>query len=113
MTPLLMLIGGLALAAHNVWQRRGRSPAARDWATPGAGTFTRRAVLVVRPLIALVLVLGALLLWSEGVAAAEVVLGLSVLAGLLLIGAWIMLPLPVPSVLQPRWYRRRSDAHVV
>ncbi|GAB2453120.1 hypothetical protein GCM10027062_37270 [Nocardioides hungaricus] len=112
MAPLVMILGGLALAAHNVWQRRGRSSAARAWADPGAGALTRRAVLVVRPLIAVVLVLGALLLLLDKVAAATVVLGLAILAGLLLIGAWTILPLPVPAVLQPGWYRRRSDARV-
>lgn len=110
MAPVVMLVGGLVLAGHNAWQRRGASPAARRWAAPGAGLLTRRAVLVVRPLIAVVLVLGALLLWLEG-SAASTVLGVAVLAGLLMIGAWTVLPLPVPAALQPGWYRRRSDAH--
>ena len=113
MAALVMILGGLVLAGHNVWQRLGRTSLARSWADPGAGALTRRAVLVVRPLIAVVLVLGGLLVLLEGAAAATVVLGLAGLVGLLLIAAWTMLPLPVPAALQPQWYRRRCDARVV
>lgn len=107
LTPLLMLLAGLALAAWNLWQRRGRTPAARAWARGVQGDWTRRSVLVVRPLIALVLVLGAVVAWRDD---GPLVVGLGAAIGgcLLLLGAFLVLPIPVPTFLQPGWYRDPS-----
>jgi hypothetical protein len=119
---VLMLLAGLALAAWNTWQHLGRSPAARSWAEAVQGELKVRSVLVVRPLIAAVLVLGALATMTssstsssvsstDGSSASAVtaVLGVLVLLALVAALAWMVLPLPVPRWAQPRWFRDRSQ----
>lgn len=112
-TPVLMLLAGVGLAAWNLWQRRGRTPAARAWARGLQGDWTRRSVLVVRPLIALVLVLGAVVAWRED-GVLVVAVGAAIGVCLLLLGAFLVLPIPVPGFLEPRWCREsraRGRAH--
>lgn len=112
-TPVLMLLAGVGLAAWNLWQRRGRTPAARAWARGLQGDWTRRSVLVVRPLIALVLVLGAVVAWRED-GALVMAVGAAIGVCLLLLGAFLVLPIPVPGFLEPGWCRAsraRGRAH--
>ena len=104
---LIMLLAGLALAGVNTWQRLGRSPAARAWAR-GHRDFGQRNVLVLWPLIAGALLIGAAIGAAQGNDAATVPLSLLLL---LTLGAWLAfaaLPLRVPTFLQPRWFREGS-----
>jgi hypothetical protein len=110
MVYVLMLAGGLALAVWNAWQHLGRTPAARRWARSVGGSWTVRSVLVVRPLIAVVLVLGAATGVTSDGSSATVALGLGIAAALLLLLAYLVLPLPVPAVAQPSWLRQTSGA---
>ena len=67
------------------------------------GDLKERSVLVVRPLIALVLLLGG----ADGLTdspAVVVPLGLA----LLVLLAYLVLPLPIPRAVQPGWYRTRT-----
>ena len=105
MVYLLMLIAGLGLAAWNTWQHLGRSPAARSWSRSIKGSWGVRSVLVVRPLIAVVLVLGALAGWVSTDSAVYVVLGLGIGVALILLLAYLVLPIPVPRAAQPAWFR--------
>lgn len=107
MIYVLMLLGGLALATVNAWQRRGRTPRARQWARGPYRDFAQRNVLVLWPALAVALVGGALLGATERLdlpAWPGVVL---VVAGLLTWLAYAALPLPVPTAVQPRWYREQ------
>ncbi len=113
MIYVLMLVAGLALAAWNVWQHLGRSPAARRWARSVGRSLTVRSVLVVRPLIAVVLVLGAATGVTSDDSGATVVLGLGLAVALVLLLAYLVLPLPVPGFAQPSWFRRTSDARAL
>lgn len=102
---LLMLLGALALAAVNVWQRRGQTPRARQWARGPYRDFAQRNVLVLWPAIAAALVGGAFIGAAErleGPPWPGVVLAV---LGLLTWLAFAALPLPIPAFLQPRWYR--------
>jgi len=105
MVHLLMLVSGLALAAWNTWQHLGRSRSARSWADDRRRDVTERNVLVLWPLIALALLLGAALGLTEDSTAATVAVGLPFAAALLLWLAYAVAPLPVPRAVQPRWYR--------
>jgi hypothetical protein len=105
-----MLLGGLALASFNTWQRLGRSDAARRWARGTHRDFAQRNVLVLWPALAVALLGGALL----GVAERQ---DLPTWPGVLLVAvglvtwlAFAALPLPVPAVVQPRWYREQVGA---
>ena len=102
----LMLVGGLALAAWNLRQRLGRTPSARAWSRSAQGGMHERAVLVVHPLLAVVLVLGALSPLVEDSTAGTVIVAVPVAIALLLLLAYLVLPLPVPRFAQPTWYRR-------
>ena len=110
MIYLLMLLGGLLLAGWNTWQHLGRSPAARSWTRSIKGSFGVRSVLVVRPLIAVVLVLGAATGATGDDSGATVVLGLGIAVALLTLLAYLLLPLPVPQFAQPSWFRRTAGA---
>ncbi|MCW2774517.1 MAG: hypothetical protein JWN91_2843 [Nocardioides sp.] len=110
MVYVVMLVGGLALAAWNVWQHLGRTPAARRWARSVGGSWTVRSVLVVRPLIAVVLVLGAATGPTSDGSGATIALGLGLAVALVLLLAYLVLPLPVPGFAQPDWYRRTPSA---
>ena len=107
MIYLLMLLGAVALAAVNVWQRRGQTSRARQWARGPYRDFAQRNVLVLWPALAVALVGGALLGAAERLDLPTwpgvVLLG----AGLLTWLAYAVLPLPVPSAVQPRWYREQ------
>jgi hypothetical protein len=104
MIYLLMLLGAVALAAVNVWQRRGQTSRARQWARGPYRDFAQRNVLVLWPALAVALVGGALLGAAERLDLPTwpgvVLLG----AGLLTWLAYAVLPLPVRSAGQPRWY---------
>jgi hypothetical protein len=100
-----MLLAGLVLAAWNTWQRLGRSSAARGWARGMRRQFVERNVLVLYPLLACALLLGAALGVAEGSTGATVAVGLPLAATLLLWLAYAVLPLPVPGFVKPRWYR--------
>ncbi len=111
--PVLMLLAGLGLAGWNAWQRLGRTPAARAWAGSLQGDWKRRSVLVVRPLLAVVLVLGAVVAWHDdpggsGGGGLAVALGLAIGLCLALLAAYLVLPIPVPGFVQPRWFREQS-----
>ncbi len=107
MIYLLMLLGGLALAGFNTWQRLGRTPAARRWARGTHRDFAQRNVLVLWPALAVALVGGALLGAAERLDAPAWPGVVLVVAGLLTWLAYAALPLPVPSLVQPRWYREQ------
>jgi hypothetical protein len=106
----LMIAGGLALAAWNTRQRLGRTPQARAWSRSAQGSWHERAVLVVHPLIAVVLVVGGLLPLVDDSATGTVVLAVPVAVALLLLLIYLLLPLRVPGLVQPAWYRR-GDRH--
>ncbi len=103
LVPLLL---GLALAGWNTWQHLGRTSAARAWAHGNQPWFKPRSVLVVRPLIAVVLLVGAATGPAASSDAATVALGLLALACLLVLLAYLVLPIPIPTFAQPRWYQR-------
>ena len=105
-THLLMLLGGVALAAYTTWQHLGRHPVARRWASSVQGGLHRRAVLVVRPLLSVVLVLGGLTALTDDSSGLTTALGLAIAVALVVLLAYLVLPLPVPRFVQPRWYRR-------
>lgn len=94
---------GVALGAWNTWQRLGRSSRARAWSRdPSPGTA--RNVLVRWPLLALACVASALVGLDAGSAATGA--GVVVMLGALLVAlAYVLLPLPVPEAVKPRWYR--------
>lgn len=102
MAHVFMLVAGLGLLAWNAWQRRGGSPAAREWASPRSTAFSRRNVLVLWPLLGVALLLGAALGVAEG--GASTVVGLLLLAVLALWLAYAVFPLPAPGWTRPRWY---------
>lgn len=105
MIYLLMLLGSLALAAFNTWQRLGRTPAARRWARGTHRDFAQRNVLVLWPSLALAL-LGGAVVGAADAADLPTWPGVVLLAaGLLTWLAYAVLPLPVPTTVQPRWYR--------
>jgi len=107
MIYVLMLLGALALTAVNVWQRRGRTPRARQWARGPYRDFAQRNVLVLWPALGVALVGGALLgpaEWLELPTWPGVVL---LAVGLLTWIAFAVLPLPVPTAVQPGWYREQ------
>lgn len=103
---LLMLLGGLALASFNTWRRLGRSPAARRWARGTHPDFAQRNVLVLWPAIAVALVGGALTGATERLDLPSWPGVLLRAVGLVTWLAYAVLPLPVPSFVQPQWYRR-------
>ncbi|MBD8869723.1 hypothetical protein [Nocardioides donggukensis] len=104
MTATLMIVGGLVLLAHNLWQRRGASASARRWTSSYQGHLKHRSVLLVRPLVAVVVL-------AAGVVAAGVpsyvaqVLAVLVVLSLILLVACLILPAPIPRWVQPAWYR--------
>ncbi|HEV2798063.1 MAG TPA: hypothetical protein VGV65_10630 [Nocardioides sp.] len=102
---LLMLAGALGLAAVNAWQRRGRTPRARQWARGPYRDFAQRNVLVLWPAVATALVGGACIGLAERVEVPSWPGVVLALLGLLTWLAFAALPLPVPAFLQPRWYR--------
>jgi len=104
---LLMLLSSAALAAFNTWQRLGRTPAARRWARGTHRDFAQRNVLVLWPSLAVAL-LGGALLGAADAADLPTWPGVVLLAaGLLTWLAYAVLPLPVPTAVQPRWYREQ------
>lgn len=109
MIHVLMLLGGLALAGVNAWQRLGRSRAARRWARGTHRDFAQRNVLVLWPLLAVALLLGAALGAVQRTGGPTLPLALLLVLTLAAWVAFAALPLPVPSFVQPRWYREQSD----
>jgi hypothetical protein len=107
MIYVLMLLGGLALAAVNTWQRLGRSPRARRWARGTHRDFAQRNVLVLWPALAVALVGGALLGAAEQLDLPSWPAVVLVVVGLLTWFAYAALPLPVPALVQPLWYREQ------
>ena len=77
---------------------------------PMLGSWTVRSVLVVRPLIAVLLVLGAATGVTGDGSGATVALGLGLALTLVVLFAYLVLPLPVPEFAQPDWFRRTSGA---
>jgi hypothetical protein len=107
MIHVLMLLGGLALASFNAWQRLGRSSAARRWARGTHRDFAQRNVLVLWPAIAVALVGGALIGATERLDLPSWPGVLLLAVGLVTWLAYAVLPLPVPTLVQPRWYREQ------
>ncbi|MCY7402426.1 MAG: hypothetical protein LH477_15990 [Nocardioides sp.] len=104
---MLMLLGGLGLLAVNVWQRRGRTGRARQWARGPYRDFAQRNVLVLWPALAVALLGGAMLGAAQGLDLPTWPGVVMVAVGLL---AWVLfavLPLPVPTMAQPQWYREQ------
>jgi len=108
---MVLLVPGVALAGWNTWQHLGRTAAARAWAVGNQPWFKARSVLVIRPLLALVLIIGAATGPAAGSDAATVVLGLLALACLVALLAFAVLPVPIPRLVQPGWYRRSHERH--
>lgn len=105
---VLMLVGGLALAAVNTWQRLGRSRSARRWTRGMHRDFAHRNVLVLWPLLAVALLLGAGLGAAQRLQAPTLPFALLLLLTLAAWVAFAALPIPVPSFVQPRWYRQQT-----
>jgi antibiotic biosynthesis monooxygenase (ABM) superfamily enzyme len=108
---VVLLLAGVTLAGWNSWQHLGRTSAARAWAHGNQPRFKTRSVLILRPLIAAVLILGAATGPAAASDAATVTVGLLVLVCLLLLLGYLALPLPIPAWTQPRWYRRSHARH--
>jgi hypothetical protein len=102
---IVMLVAGLALTAWTTYQHLGRSPGARDWSRAGPRTLTEKTTLVVHPLMAVICVLGGIANDTIDPSGAGAVLWGVVAACLLVLGTFILLPVPVPDVAKPRWYR--------
>jgi hypothetical protein len=107
MIYVLMLLGGLALAAVNVWQRRGRTPRARQWARGPYRDFAQRNVLVLWPALVVALLGGASLGAAERLDLPTWPGVVLLAAGLLTWLTYAALPVPVPTAVQPRWYREQ------
>jgi hypothetical protein len=107
MIYLLMLLGAVALAAVNVWQRRGQTSRARQWARGPYRDFAQRNVLVLWPALAVALVGASLLGATERLDLPSWPGVVLVAGGLVTWLAYAVLPLPVPSFVQPRWYREQ------
>ena len=73
--------------------------------------FKARSVLVIRPLLALVLLIGAATGPAAGSDGATVALGLLALACLVVLLVFAVFPIPIPAFAQPRWYRRSHGRH--
>lgn len=104
---LLMLLGAVALATVNTWQRRGQTPRARQWARGPYRDFAQRNVLVLWPALAVALLGGALVGGAERLDLPSWPGVVLVAVGLMTWLAYAVLPLPVPALVQPRWYRDR------
>lgn len=107
MIHLFMLLGALGLAAANVWQRRGRTSRARQWARGPYRDFAQRNVLVLWPALVVALLGGALLGAAERLDLPTWPGVVLVAVGLVTWLAYAVLPLPVPSFVQPQWYREQ------
>ena len=105
MIHVLMLLGGLGLIAVNVWQRLGRSSRARQWSNGPHRDFAQRNVLVLWPALAVALVGGSTLGAAELLDLPTWPGAVLVAAGLSTWIAYAVLPLPMPSAVQPQWYR--------
>lgn len=106
-SAVVMLSAGLALGGLNLWLRWGRTPGARAWAGSVQGELMERAVLVVHPLLATVLLLGAVTVSAQGSTPVGGAAALLLLLALITLLAFLVLPLPVPRAVQPAWYRDR------
>lgn len=100
------LVGGVVLAVWSIWQHRGRSAAARAWTHDWMGSFKVKSVLVLRPLLVVVLILGGLMPLASHWMPVQAVFSLLILVSLAGIVAYF-LPLPVPSFAMPKWYREQ------
>lgn len=93
---------GLAVAVWNAWQRLGRTPRARAWSR-NLRPDVARNVLVLWPLFALACLLSGVVGWApDGPVLGAAILVL--LVTLLTFLAYLLLPLPVPGFVKPRWY---------
>ena len=106
---LVVIVPGALLCAGGVWQRLGRSPAARRWAS--GPEKARRDAMFSRPFGGCALVMTGLVepLFRSPVTA--------VVAALLWIGSALvafafggLLQLPYPRRLEPRWFRGQRSA---
>ena len=104
---LFMFVCAVALVAVNAWQRRGQTPRARQWARGPYRDFAQRNVLVLWPALAVALLGGALIGAAERLDLPTWPGVVLALAGLLTWLAYAVLPLPVPTAIQPRWYREQ------
>ncbi|WP_435744545.1 hypothetical protein [Nocardioides sp. SYSU DS0663] len=100
-----MLVVGVLLAAWTTRQHLGRSRRARAWGRAGARSVAERTNLVVHPLLAALLILAGLGNDQVEPAGAGAIFWAGVALCLLLLGAYIILPLPIPDAVKPRWYR--------
>jgi len=102
---VVVLVPGVLLCAWGTWQRMGRSPAARRWAS-AASPKARKDAMFSRPFGGFALIMTGLVetLFQWPVTA--------VLASVLWIGSAViafafggLLQVPHPRWLEPRWYR--------
>lgn len=103
MIYLVALVVGLLAAGVNVWQRLGRSNAARGWARGMTRSLAERRVLVLWPTFAIAMLAAGGLGLADGSAFATLC-GLVMIVALLVFIAYAVLPLPVPRFAMPRWY---------
>lgn len=119
---VVFVLAGLAILALVLWARRGRSYRARSWMyTPLGEDRTERMVLLGGPVCGLgLLAFGAITLpprafgWafvSTEVLAVTTAAGIALLALLVLpLLYWVLIFIPLPDVLYPRWAREvRED----
>lgn len=106
MPHLLMLFGAGALGTWSLWHYRGQTSRARDWARSPREAMPRE-ILVVWPLLALSLLLGALIGLPFG--AVRMVASLGFLCSIFAALAYMLFPLPVPRWLIPGWYTEQVD----
>jgi hypothetical protein len=102
---VVMLGAGFALALWTTRQHLGRSRGAREWSRAGPGSMAERTTLVVHPLLTAILLLAGIGNDTVEPAGAGAVLWLAVVGCLVVLGAYLVLPLPIPDLLKPRWYR--------
>lgn len=108
MVYVLMVTAGLALGVWNTWHRLGRTRRARAW-SHSLDPDARRHVLAVWPLLATACLLGGVVGLAPDGPVVRTAAGLLLLT-LITFMAYLLLPLPVPRFLQPRWYRNQAAA---
>lgn len=103
---VVALVAGAALMARVVWERRGRSPVAREWSYSDAKGVTN--AMLLRPGAGLALLGLAVLPWLD-VPGLVVLFVLLFLPGLVIMLAGMVLP-RVPVRILPAWAREPVGA---
>lgn len=106
--PLLGVIGGMLLLGLCAWSYRGRSRAARWWSRPGVlwdDSVSEHLMLAVFPAFGLAALVGG---GAEIISVTQPFRFVIGLVGLFAMfwGLWgILLFIPIPRWMMPRWYR--------